>query len=400
MANPTPTEVLHQRLKALLIFLKPRLLDGDIDQDRLQQLRRLSDVRIRQFAVGKPQITGLDLCGLLSDPRVGRFDDLADESGIVKKGHLSAVLPTLGEDMGYLVETCLTLQVLGLATMKSHAKGFIEKHGTVAPLAESAPTQPAKPAAAPLAPGVARLLGGLKELWSLSPSTLKALELLRVADSPADLVCSEIERDPGLSAPFLHLVNASPAGLAARVLSVKRAVVTLGYPLARRFVMTAALLSRLGPPYAEAGFDPRAFWLRSLQVAHAAAQIAKATRLGNFDEHYASGLLHSIGRLAVAKAGAASPDAPETEVGAAILERYRFPAAIVESARHHRDSADQLEEIQLPREAMVVAALHSLLGTTDLNTWAGFLRVAADSIPSILEQASKSAQAGLNELSG
>jgi HD-like signal output (HDOD) protein len=400
MGNPTPTEVLHHRLKALLIFLKPKLLDGDIDQDRLQQLRRLSDVRIRQFAVTKSQITGLDLCGLLSDLRVGRFDDLAEESGIATKGHLSVVLPTLGEDMGYLVEACLTLQVLGLATMRSYAKSFVEKHGTVAAAPESAPAQPAKPAAAPLAPGLARVLGALKELWSLSPSTLKALDLLRIPDSPADQVCSEIERDLVLSAHFLRLLNSSPTGLAAKASSIKRSVVTIGYPLARRFVMTSALLGRLGPPYAEAGFDSRAFWLRSLHVAHAASQIAKSTRLGNPDEHYSSGLLHAIGRLAGAKAGLPSPDAPETEIGAAILERYRFPAAIVESARHHRDSADQLEEIQLPREALVVAALHSLLGTGDVETWAGFLRVAADSVPFILEQASTSAQKGLSELSG
>src|SRR6185503_8021134 len=95
MADPTPAEIVHQRLRAFLLFLKPRMLQDNVDQDRLDQLRRLSDVRVRKFAVTKPQITGADLCGLLADPRTGRFDDLSDEAGILKKGHFAAVLPTL-----------------------------------------------------------------------------------------------------------------------------------------------------------------------------------------------------------------------------------------------------------------------------------------------------------------
>src|SRR5262249_14690032 len=102
-----------------------------------------------------------------------------------------------------------------------------------------------------------------------------------------------------------------------------------------------------------------------------------------------AGLLHEIGRLAEAKAGGSvSPAA----VGAAILERWRFPAGVVEAARHHLDGAEQMEELQIPREAMVVVALHHL--DADPRAWAGFLRIAADLIPSILDAATKSADAG------
>src|SRR5262245_52594338 len=242
----TPGEVVHERLKAFLVFLKPRLLQDDIDAGRLDQLRRLSDVRVRKFAVTKPQITGLDLCGLLADPRTGKFDDVADEAGLLKKGHLAAVLPTLGEDMAYLIEACLTLQVVGPAALKAHAKAFVEKHGAAAAAPGSAPA--AKPAAAaPLPPGVAKLLAPLKDLWSLPPATLKALSLLAAPDSPPDAVCAEIERDPAFAARILKFANASTAAKAA---SVKKAVLALGYPLLRRQVMAAALAAKLGPPHA------------------------------------------------------------------------------------------------------------------------------------------------------
>ena len=392
----TPAEVLHERLRAFLVFLKPRLLQEDVDHGRLDQLRRLSDVRIRKFALTKPQVTGLDLCGLLADPRTGRFDDLADETGVAKKGHLAAVIPTLGEDMGYLVEACLTLQVVGPDAMKAHAKAFVAKHGAAAAAPGAAPAASKPAAAAPLPPGVAKLLAPLKELWSLPSATLKAITLLAAADSPPDAVCAEIERDPAFSARVLRLANAATATKSS---SMKKAVVTLGYPLMRRIVMTAALAAKLGPPHAEAGFDEPAFWLRSFTVAHAASQVAKATRVGNADEHFSAGLLHQMGRLAAAKAGGPSPDAPAGPVGAAILERWRFPAPVVEAARHHEDTAEQLEELQLPREALVVASIRGLIDRTgEPRAWSGFLRIAADSLPSILDQAAKSAQASAAEL--
>jgi HD-like signal output (HDOD) protein len=160
----------------------------------------------------------------------------------------------------------------------------------------------------------------------------------------------------------------------------------LGPPLARRFVLSAALFAKLGP----AGPDP--FWLRSLTIAHAASQIAKASRLGHPDEHFSAGLMHDVGRLALAKSGrdGVSPQ----EAGAAILERWRFPAGVVAAALHAADSPERIEELPLPREAMVVAALNGLLDGGDRRVWAGFLRVAAEGLPAILEPAAKLAQAG------
>jgi HD-like signal output (HDOD) protein len=381
----TPAEFVHERLKAFLVFLKPFLLGGAVDQDRLAQLRRLSDVRIRKFAIDRPAITGADLCGLLADPRTGRFDDLADEAGLLKKAHLAAVLPTLGEEMGTLTEACLTLQVAGLAALREQARAFVAKAGAVAAPA-GAPPGAARPITATLPPGVVKVLGSIKDLFAVAPSTLKALTLLATPDSPPDAVCAEIERDPALAALVLRFVNASAP---SKTSSVKKAVVSLGYPAMRRWVTTAALAAKLGPPHAEAGFDERAYWRRMFHIAHAAAQVSRAAKLGNPDEHYSAGLLHGIGRLASAKAGVAGPAGA---TGAALLERWRLPAGVVEAARHHEATADQLEELQIPREAVVVAALNVRA--------AGLLRIAADSLPSLLEAASKSAEVGVTELLG
>src|SRR5437762_3364166 len=122
MSAPSPTDVLRERLKALLIFIKPKLLSEGADLDRLAQLRRLSDVRIRQFSIGRPQLTPADLAGLLSDPKSGRFDTSAGETGLLRAGHLSLPLTPLGEEMGFLTEVCLTQQIVGAARMRGFLK--------------------------------------------------------------------------------------------------------------------------------------------------------------------------------------------------------------------------------------------------------------------------------------
>jgi HD-like signal output (HDOD) protein len=274
--------------------------------------------------------------------------------------------------------------------MKNHTQAFVEKQGAVAAAPGAAPAARSAAPAAPVAPGVAKLLAPLKELWSLAPATLKAISLLAVADSPPDAVCSEIERDPAFSARVLRVANVVSPNKSS---SIKKAVVSLGYPLLRRTVMTAALAAKLAPPHAEAGFDEAAFWQRSLTVAAAASQVAKATKLGSPDEHFFAGLLHRIGRLAAAKAGGPAPDASPGAVGAAILERWRFPAPVVEAARHHAVTAEQLEELQIPREAVVVAALNGALNNSgETRAWAGLLRVAADSLPALLQPAAGAAE--------
>jgi HD-like signal output (HDOD) protein len=380
-------DILHERLKAFLLYLKPFLLAGTIDQDRLSQLRRLSDVRIRKFAIDRPRITGLDLCGLLADPRVGRFDDLADATGLLSKAHLATVLPTLGEEMGTLTEACLTLQVAGFAALKPQAIGFVKQHG---PLAAPAGAPAARPPSATLPPGVVKVLGSIKDLFAVPPSTLKAITLLAAADSPADAVCAELERDPALAALVLKFISASAA---AKASSIKKAVVALGYPALRRVVTSAALTAKLGPPHADPGFDERAYWRRAFLIAHAASAVSKAARLGNPDEHFSAGLLHGVGRLAAAKAGV---EGPAGAVGAALLERWRFPAAVVEAARHHDAGAERLEELQIPREAVVVAALN----VPDPRAASGFLRVPADSLPPLRDAAARAAEASVIELLG
>jgi putative nucleotidyltransferase with HDIG domain len=423
MSAPSLIEVLHRRIHDFLVFLKSRLIALEADLDRLAQLRRLSDVRIRQFAVGKPKITAADLCAHLADPKTGRFDALARETGLAREDHLAQALPPLGEEMGLVTECCLSLQVVGLERMKALLHEFVTKSGPPPGAPSGSPaTPPSSPAQAPFPPAVAKLLGHIKELWSIPAQTLKILEMLQVPETPAASISNEIEKDPGLSAQCLRVVNSAQFGLGTRIASIKRAIVTLGYQMTRRIVSISALTTRLGRPHAELEFDLKAFWRHSLWVGHAASMVARSTKLGDADEHFAAGLIHDIGKLVeyqflrgpmklvleAVRAGAPYEEAEakvlgvtHPVIGACLCERWRFPALVVAAVRHHRDPVSVLEDVQLPREALVVAALCHLAGESppaeEVRSWAGFVRLSPEKIALVRDEASRLTAGSLTE---
>lgn len=423
----SPVEQLRERLKSFIVFIKPKLLIEGAPLDRLTQLRRMSDVRLRSFAVGRPTITGADLCQLLADERTGRFDALAANLELVPASYFGEALMPLGEDMALLTEICLVLQAVGPHVLSRLGKEFVAQKGTLKSGYLAPPTPKFLPAVgAPLPDAVAKLLGNAEDLWSVPAHTTKILAMLSAPETPPEAVCAEIEKDPGLSVQCLRVVNSSPYGLGSRIASLKRAVVMLGYPLTRRLVSVSALTTKLGRPHGEVDFSLRDFWRRCLSVAHGAQQVAAASRQGSPDEHFTAGLLHSIGklveyqylrpqlRLILAELRATGAPwiaierrvlgATYAEIGACLCERWRFPAPIVEAARRHLEPLESFTATGGPREPLVVAGLVSLLedpaDRIRQAAWSGPLGLPEERLPGLLEQAGTLAGAGVNELSG
>jgi putative nucleotidyltransferase with HDIG domain len=418
MTGNGEADYLRERIKAFLLWLKPQILAGDADLNRLSQLRRLSDVRIRQFSLGRPKVVAADLGGLLMDPKGGaRFDAIAGETGLLRQADLQAPLTPLGEEMGYLVEACLSLQLVGTEKMCGYVLAFVQENG-IADQAAPAPVEaaPAAPPSseAPLPPQVEKLLGGVKDLWSMPANAQKILDMLSRQDTPIEAVCGDLERDPGLSSQCLRVVNSAYYGAAQKIASVKRAVVMLGYQTTRRIVSLSALTSKLGRAHGEFQFDLKSYWGHCLWVAQAASLVAKETGLGQPDDHFTAGIIHDVGKLVeyqylrapmqlilkAVRQGTAY-DAAEEEIlgvthaviGACVCDRWNFPKSVVEAARHHLDPAATLEEMELPREAFVVAAMcamsHTTLPEQDLNRWCELLRVSVDRLKELRGEATQ-----------
>ncbi|HEX7896472.1 MAG TPA: HDOD domain-containing protein [Planctomycetota bacterium] len=369
-------EFLRDRLRAFLAFARPKILAAGTDFDRLSQLRRLSDVRIRAFAVGRPTVTGLDLCELLADPKTGRLDALA--GGLLRRADLEARIEPLGQAMGALVEACLLLQVLGAPAMEALLKEGAASLGalTDAPSAPRAPAAAISPAARPLA--------AAKELWTAPAAPLRAMKLLEERDPKPDLVAAEVEKDSAIVSRFLRIAGALGG---TRLASVNRAVVGLGFPMTRRVLGTAMLAPKLGA-------DPE-FWSHALRVASAASLASKAAKIGNPDEHWVAGLLHEAGAPIKAR-HAPTSDVPAAEFGAFLLERWKFPAGVVAAARHHADSVDAIEDASLPREAVAAAACCRLV-RGEGGRWTALLRLTPTQAVEVAAGAERLAKASLDE---
>lgn len=143
-----------------------------------------------------------------------------------------------------------------------------------------------------------QLLSAVRRLPSLPAVATELILSFEKGSVDTDALARKIALDPSLSAATLRLANSSFYGLAGKVSTLADAIMVLGLRQLRSLVVTAAVVGRLPVP-AGSGFDVDAFWRHSICTALAARQIAEHLKIPP-EPAYISGLLHDIGRLALA----------------------------------------------------------------------------------------------------
>lgn len=405
MKTSIAVETLHERLHRFLSFLKPRLTLEEAAVERISRMRALADLRVRSFAVGRPQVTAADLCTLLATPGTVQFDTLAVKQKLLSQAHLESPLELLGPTMGILMEICLFLPILGTAKMKAAIGEFVRKAGPVPDNASSCRPASAPP---PLSPAIQKLLGGVEGFWSPPESVSRLLDLLEFPHTPPDKIAREIDRDPGLASMF-HRLRAT-LGIASSD-SGGKLITSADYPAVRRLLAPAGLLARLDSPPLAPSFDRKTFWEHALHVAHAARLIGRATGRGNPEAQFLAGLLHDLGRLAVARRhpslyNALQPPLPReeqvlgtshAEIGAVLAERWNLGRAVAEAARHHHAPPSVLEDLELTREAAVAITLCGLSQPgARVSDWIPFLGTGESRLAEIRFQAKRLAGESLH----
>jgi putative nucleotidyltransferase with HDIG domain len=204
------------------------------------------------------------------------------------------------------------------------------------------------------------LLAAMRDLPPLPSVVLELVESLGHEELSAAQYAAKISRDQALAAKTLRLANSSFYGRGGQVRSVAEAIGVLGLRTVRG-VATAAGLA--GSFRRHAGFDHDAFWRHSIGSALCAQALAGELRRDDGDLAFTVGLLHDIGRLALASAFAPAyaeaerwrrdNDCPASEaeravlgidhaeVGGLIARQWNFAPAIVDAIReHHAPPAD------------------------------------------------------------
>jgi len=204
------------------------------------------------------------------------------------------------------------------------------------------------------------LLAALRNLPPLPSLVLELVESLGHEELSAAQLATKISQDQALAAKALRLANSSFYGRGRRVGSVSEAIGVLGLRTVRAVVTAAGLAGSFGHPV---DFDHDAFWRHSLASALCAQALANELGRDDADLAFTVGLLHDIGRLALASAFASAyaeverwrceQDCPaddaeravlgidHAEVGGAIARHWNFAPAIVDAIReHHTPPAD------------------------------------------------------------
>ncbi|MFN0136870.1 MAG: HDOD domain-containing protein [Phycisphaerae bacterium] len=201
-----------------------------------------------------------------------------------------------------------------------------------------------------------------KRVVEISSLPQVALRVLEVAQNPdagaADLKCV-VEGDPSLSARLLRLINSAAYAVRSQITSLHQAISYLGFSQVRNLAMTASVAD-IFKQGAEIGPYKRSeLWRHLLSVGLCARLVAMRNRMRNFDDAFLAGLLHDIGIILedqhcheqfeatmlaldgtkpLCEVERAQMGFDHTTLGAAIAEKWRFPAVVAVAIRHHHAS--------------------------------------------------------------
>jgi putative nucleotidyltransferase with HDIG domain len=237
-----------------------------------------------------------------------------------------------------------------------------------------------------------RLAKALESIPTLPTVAHRLNEVIQSSSATVPQVAEILRGDPATSAKLLRLVNSPHFGVPGGVADVARAIPFVGFNQLYQLVLSIGVMDVVG---AAAGlFDPRELWMHSLTVATAARQIACEVKFPDPGSAFTAGLLHDIGKIALAKL---EPDRLATAItlmrdervdildaearceltshewlGGRLAQLWRFPAKLAGAIEHHHavcvpERAAQIPAALRPLAEIVAAAdhlAHDIAGAT------------------------------------
>lgn len=138
----------------------------------------------------------------------------------------------------------------------------------------------------------------LDDLPSLPAIVADLINSIDQGDVDISVLAKKVARDLALTAKTLRLANSALYGLQVKVTTIQQAITYLGFQVTRNLITAAAISSHFPETTCE-GFDAKLFWRHSIATAACAKVLARLMRV-NQDYAFTAGLLHDIGRLALA----------------------------------------------------------------------------------------------------
>ncbi|MBD3336967.1 MAG: HDOD domain-containing protein [Candidatus Eisenbacteria bacterium] len=204
-----------------------------------------------------------------------------------------------------------------------------------------------------------KILAGVHAVEAIPTAAVSVLEALADPDVDLRAVAPKIEYDPGLTANLLRMVNSPYFGFHRKISSVREACIRLGIDKVRNLVIAAAVSPLARRPIKGYALPAGALWEHSVATAVATEKLSGILEIPPEPHTFTTAILHDIGKvvmgtfievngdpiLHLAKEQNVDFDDAErrvlgvdhAEVGAALLESWNLPHAIVDVVRwHHR----------------------------------------------------------------
>lgn len=196
------------------------------------------------------------------------------------------------------------------------------------------------------------MLGQIESLPGLPGTVQRVREMVHEQDSSASEVGDVVSRDPSIAAKILRVANSAAYGFPHRVDSIQLAVTLLGLKEAYSVVLSTAVVNLFDR---SRNFDYMTFWFESMVCATLASALSKAFHSGDQNGVFSAGLLHDLGRVALAEVapkhygrvdghlvGRDLVDAEErllglthTEAGYQLALHWDLPKELAETIRFH-----------------------------------------------------------------
>lgn len=180
--------------------------------------------------------------------------------------------------------------------------------------------------------------------------------LLAMTESPSvDAMKLSKALDQSLAAKVLKVANSAFYGK-RKVNTISQGIVIIGFDAVKEIILTTSLFHTFHEARDIEALQP--LWQHSLECAMIAKRLAWIYRYEILDEAYFSGLIHDIGKLVIQQyfpgedqqirklieEGVENLEAEKqilsithAEIGGKMVQRWNFPAALVDAVNHHHD---------------------------------------------------------------
>lgn len=216
---------------------------------------------------------------------------------------------------------------------------------------------------------MAKKIARTHELPILNNVATQLNTLLQDTDVPAQQLADFMEKDQAIVPKILKLVNSSFFGFNSKIISIRHAIMLLGYNTVRNAVLSISVIDSMKLSHKFKGFDIATFWNHAISVATITRYLDEQT--GNrFNEYsFTAGLIHDTGKLFLANQ---FPEEfaqvlihSETEklpfyaaekelfpvqhdyMGAELAKLWNFPDLLTETIRYHHIPARKAETNEL-----------------------------------------------------